>query len=275
MITRSSMNKLATGLIRCTRLTTLQLSGNLNIGSSGLFDLKSSLISCPCLKRLGIAFCGIDHDGAACITEILLKTTSRFKIIDLTGNPIGIENCLALLNSSAYLDEKVRIIGLEFQPSSLMQYARQLSEKENNSLLHQSNVSPIFVKIYCVIITLGRYLTMFRNNSQVQSDGLTPDRDYQRLKHKNRRHSQISSSKHSIYRKTKFTSLPTIDYNHKPYSELNPKYLWGDSSDDEDKVNETDDNNESVITKTNRNYLSEQNYRQTSKNEWTKHHSIS
>lgn len=112
MITRSSMNKLATGLIRCTRLTTLQLSGNLNIGSSGLFDLKSSLISCPCLKRLGIAFCGIDHDGAACITEILLKTTSRFKIIDLTGNPIGIENCLALSNSSAYLDEKVRIIGL-------------------------------------------------------------------------------------------------------------------------------------------------------------------
>lgn len=51
--------------------------------------------------------------------------------------------------------------------------------------------------------------------------------------------------------------------------------MWGDSSDDEDKVNETDDNNESVITKTNRNYLSEQNYRQTSKNEWTKHHSIS
>lgn len=33
---------------------------------------------------------------------------------------------------------------LEFQPSSLMQYARQLSEKENNSLLHQSNVSSIF-----------------------------------------------------------------------------------------------------------------------------------
>ncbi|CAH8460148.1 unnamed protein product [Schistosoma margrebowiei] len=252
MITRSSMNKLATGLIRCTRLTTLQLSGNLNIGSSGLFDLKSSLISCPCLKRLGIAFCGIDHDGAACITEILIKTTSRFKVIDLTGNPIGIENCLALLNSSAYLDEKVRIIGLEFQPSSLMQYARKLSEKENNSLLHQSN-----------------------DNSQVQSDGLNPDRDYQRPKHKNRRHSQISSSKHSIYGKSKFTSLPTIDYKHKPHSELNPKYLWGDSSDDEDRVNDSDDNSVSVITKTNRNYLSEQNYKQTSENEWTKHHSIS
>ncbi|CAH8465960.1 unnamed protein product [Schistosoma rodhaini] len=252
MITRSSMSKLASGLTRCTRLTTLQLSGNLNIGSSGLFYLKSSLISCPCLKRLGIAFCGIDHDGAASIKEILMETTFRFKIIDLTGNPIGLENCLALLNSSAYLDGKVRIIGLEFQPSSLMQYARQLSDKENNSFLHQSN-----------------------DNSHVQNNLLNPDRDYQRLKNKNRRHSHIISSKHSSYGKTKFSSITTIDYHHKSHSGLNPQYLWGDSSDDDNRMNNTDDDNVSVVAKRNRNYLSEQINRQTRENEWTKHYSIS
>ncbi|CAH8453847.1 unnamed protein product [Schistosoma turkestanicum] len=248
MITGSSMNKLATGLLHCTRLTTLQLSGNLNIGTNGLFDLKSSLISCSCLKRLGIAFCGIDHNGAVCITQILSRTTSRFNTIDLTGNPIGLEGCLTLLHCPAYLNEKVKLTGLEVQPSSLMKYARQSSEKENNSIINQSN-----------------------ENSQVQNDQLYTNQDYQRLRNHNRKHSHISSSKHSNYVKTKFSSLPTIDYSYKPYSELDPKYLWGDSSDDDDhRMNDTNNDNVSVIRKTNKNYLSEQNYRQRNQNEWTK-----
>ncbi|VDP98012.1 unnamed protein product [Trichobilharzia regenti] len=104
-ITSSSMNSLAAGLKRCARLTTLQLCGNTNIGSVGLRALKSGLINSPCLKRLGIAFCGIDNQGALHISEILTKTKSRFTLIDLTGNLIDSEGSLTIAKCSTYLNE--------------------------------------------------------------------------------------------------------------------------------------------------------------------------
>ncbi|TNN06805.1 Protein phosphatase 1 regulatory subunit 37 isoform 1 [Schistosoma japonicum] len=256
MITSSSMNKLAAGLIRCTRLTTLQLSGNLNIGSIGLLELKSSLINCPCLKRLGFGFCGIDNNGAECITEILTKAISRFSAIDLTGNPIGPEGYLTILNSSAYLNEKVRIIGLDVQTPSLIEYTRQLLGKENNSVSYHHN-----------------------HKSAVYNHELNSLRDNQLSRNNNRRNSHISSRKHTNSWKNKFFSLPILHHNHKAYSILDPHYLWGDSSDDDDdrKMNylKSRKNSASVNLEMNRSYLSERNYKQSKGNRSMKYHSVS
>ncbi|KAK4472315.1 hypothetical protein MN116_003580 [Schistosoma mekongi] len=256
LITSSSMNTLAAGLLRCTRLTTLQLSGNLNIGPIGLLELKSGLINCPCLKRLGIAFCGIDNNGAECITEILTKAVSRFSVIDLTGNPIGREGYLTILNSSAYLNEKVKIIGLDVQPPSLIEYTRQLLEKENSSVLYHHH-----------------------HKSQGYNHELNSLRDCQLSRSNNRRNSQISSRKHSNFGKNKFFSLPILHHNHKPYLILDPHYLWGDSSDDDDdrKMNYIKNNKCSapVNLKMDRSYLSEQNYKQSKGNKSMKYNTVS
>ncbi|CAH8833675.1 unnamed protein product [Trichobilharzia szidati] len=226
-ITSSSMSTLARGLTRCTRLTTLQLCGNTNIGSIGLRALKSGLINSPRLKRLGIAFCGIDNQGALHISEILTKTKSRFTLIDLTGNLIDSEGSLTIAKCSTYLNEEVKIKGLEeLQISSLMQCALEASKKENggDNVDSQTNNSQVQDAVTNLLQSTERFLPANNNNNNNTNN-----------KHKN---SLISSIKLGSYRKTKFHSAPGFQYTNKSFLDCDPRYLWGDSSD-----NDTDDDN--------------------------------
>nr|CAH8831431.1 unnamed protein product [Trichobilharzia regenti] len=212
-ITSSSMNSLAAGLKRCARLTTLQLCGNTNIGSVGLRALKSGLINSPCLKRLGIAFCGIDNQGALHISEILTKTKSRFTLIDLTAK------------CSTYLNENVKIKGLEeLQISSLMQCALETSKKENgdDNVASQTNNSQVQDAVKNLFQSTERFLPANNyNNTNKQKNTL------------------ISAIKLGSYRNTKSHSAPGFQYyTNKSFLDCDPRYLWGDSSD-----SDTDDNN--------------------------------
>ncbi|CAL8082446.1 unnamed protein product [Calicophoron daubneyi] len=108
-LTESCMTVLGYAVSRCPFLSCLQLSDNPLIKCPGVLNLQPGLFQCRKLKRLGLANCGIECVGTIALAELLVDKPRDLAQIDLRGNTLDPAGLIALSRCLKCVDRRVQI----------------------------------------------------------------------------------------------------------------------------------------------------------------------
>lgn len=136
-ITPLSCQYLSDALAINRTLLTLNLDHNTMLGSAGLKALANGLCTNNVIKRLSLAYCGIDENAGRPVKNILLTLGSQLEELNLRGNSLGpqglqtIARALAVNKTLRSLDYSDNAVELDIP--ALLALADAL--KVNNTLL--------------------------------------------------------------------------------------------------------------------------------------------
>ncbi|KAG5450248.1 Protein phosphatase 1 regulatory subunit 37 [Clonorchis sinensis] len=219
-----SMNKLSVALPHCRNLTCLQLSGNKKIGCTGVVNLQSGLLTCRRLTHLGLAACRIECVGAVALAELLVDKPRRLSVINLRWNKVGAAGLLALARCLQCVHRRIQIDGLDqsdvdsslsYTPDRILQTAAKLAGGPSDV---PKAVDPFLGEAW---VTLKR----------LQDENL---RTFPKTSTTSPRYCDIiCPTSHSVF------GGPRSPTNEIP-EDLDPRYMWGDSSEDENEEQDDD-----------------------------------
>ena len=78
----------------------LKLDHN-NFGAEGMINLSEGLAINPVIRILSLQYCGIDAEAAEAVFQILIYTRSALEDINLTGNMLGNEGVIKVLQGTS------------------------------------------------------------------------------------------------------------------------------------------------------------------------------
>ncbi|OON18762.1 leucine Rich repeat-containing domain protein, partial [Opisthorchis viverrini] len=214
-----SMNKLSVALPHCQNLTCLQLSGNKKIGCTGVVNLQSGLLTCRRLTHLGLAACRIECIGAVALAELLVDKPRRLSVINLRWNKVGAAGLLALARCLQCVHRRIHIDGLDqsdvdssssYTPDRILQTAAKLAGGPSDV---PKVVDPFLGEAWVTLKRLqDKNLQTFPKTSTIS-----------------RRYCDITCpTSYSVFGGPR---SPTNEIAE----ELDPRYMWGDSSEDENE----------------------------------------
>jgi hypothetical protein len=116
-------------------LLVLKLDHN-EFGSDGVIELSKSLAINPILKLLSLTYCGIDHNSAQALFEILIYTKSAIEDINLSGNVLGNEGVERVLIGASVAKslKKLALADNQFQDSEDWLKAIRFCMEKNQKL---------------------------------------------------------------------------------------------------------------------------------------------
>jgi hypothetical protein len=92
----------------CPPICILKLDHN-NFGSRGLNALCAGIQNNEMLKTVSLSYCGIDHEGARALFEMLIYSKSKLEEVILTGNNLRNEGTKVVLQGVAAAKELKKI----------------------------------------------------------------------------------------------------------------------------------------------------------------------